>query len=185
MGEIGRVLDFFSDPNFVLVQSKPTELTKRNLMTGESVPVLSLSTGFFNDGSLSADDRWVTFRMGLPDGRASISVVPIGAGQASAKDIITLIQSDHYLGNPRWSPNGRYVYYLSEKSGRCGLYAQKFDPQAKKPVGEAKAVFFSPGERISLNYPKGAGFLDVAADKIVFTVDEITGNIFMVTPVSR
>jgi Tol biopolymer transport system component len=187
VGEIGRVLDFFSDPNFVLVQAKPTELAKRNLKTGDSAPVLSLSagSGFFNDGSLSADNRWIAFRAGLPDGRVAISVVPIGAGAASIKDVVPLIESDHYLGNPRWSPNGRYVYFLSEKSGRCGLYAQKFDPQAKKPVGEARAVFFSSGERINLNFPKGAGFIDVAADKIVFTVDEITGNIFLVTPVAR
>jgi dipeptidyl aminopeptidase/acylaminoacyl peptidase len=185
VGEIGRLLDFFSDPGFALVQSKSTELVKRNLKTGENAPLLALPAGFFNDGSLSADNRWVAFRAGLPDGRASISVVPVGAGAASIKDVVPLIESDHYLSNPRWSPNGRYVYYLSEKSGRCGLYAQKFDPQAKKPLGDAQAVFFSRGERTNLNFPKGGGFMDVAADKIVFTVDEITGNIFLVTPVAR
>jgi hypothetical protein len=36
-----------------------------------------------------------------------------------------------------------------------------------------------------LNFPKGGGFIDVAADKIVFTVDEIMGNIFLVTPIAR
>jgi Tol biopolymer transport system component len=196
VGEIGRVLDFFADPNFVLVQSKPTELSKRNLKTGESTSLFVLAAGFLNDGSLSPDNKWVAFRTGLPDGRASISVVPIGgqaaisavpagAGAASAKDVVPLIVSDHYLSNPRWSPNGRYVYYLSEKSGRCGLYAQKLDPRTKKPVGDAQAVFFSSGERINLNYPKGNGFIDVAADKIVFTVDEVAGNIFLVTPVVR
>ena len=184
-GEIGRVLDFFSDPSFALVQSKSTELVKRNLKTEENAPLLALPAGFLNDGSLSADNRWAVIRTGLPDGRVAISVVPIGAGQASAQDVIPLIQSDHYLSNPRWSPNGRYVYYLSEKSGRCGLYAQKFDPQAKKPLGDAQAVFFSRGERINLNFPKGGGFIDVAADKIVFTVDEIMGNIFLVTPIAR
>ncbi len=183
VGEIGRVLDFFFDPNFVLVQAKSTELAKRNLKTGENALLLALPAGFLNDGSLSADNRWAVIRTGLPDGRVAISVVPIGAGQASA--VIPLIQSDHYLSNPRWSPNGRYVYYLSEKSGRCGLYAQKFDPQAKKPLGDAQAVFFSRGEHTNLNFPKGGGFIDVAADKIVFTVDEITGNIFLVTPVAR
>jgi Tol biopolymer transport system component/predicted Ser/Thr protein kinase len=186
VGEIGRVLDFFSDPNFALVQSKSTELAKRNLKTGESVPILVLAGGgFLNDGSLSPDNKWIAYRTGLPDGRAAISVVPAGAGAASAKDVVPIIQSDHFLGNPRWSPNGRYVYYLSERSGRCGLYAQKVDPQAKKPAGDAQAVFFTRGERINLNYPKGNAFIDVAADKIVFTVDEITGNIFMVTPVAR
>lgn len=186
VGEIGRVLDFFADPNFVLVQSKPTELAKRNLKTGESTPLLILAAGFLKDGSLSPDNNWVAFRTGLPDGQAAISVVPIGGqAPASAKSVVPIIQSKDYLSNPRWSPNGRYVYYLSERSGRCGLYAQKLDPRTQKPDGDARAVFFPRGERLHLNYPKGDGFIDVAADKIVFMVDELAGNIFLVTPVAR
>jgi eukaryotic-like serine/threonine-protein kinase len=184
-GETGRVLDFFSHPDWVLIQSKPNALAKRNIKTGETTPVLELPSGSLNDGHLSADNRWLVFRMGLADGRAAISIAPLGLVPASPRDIVPVVESDHYLSNPRWSPNGRYVYYLSEQSGRCGLYAQKLDPQTKKPLGEAQAVFFTQGERINLNFPRGLGFIDVAADKIILAVDEITSNIFLVKPVAR
>ncbi len=185
VGETGRVWDFFSPPDWVLVQTKPNALAKRNIKTGEMTPALELSAGFFNDGHLSADNRWVAFRTGLPDGRAAISVAPLGPGPASPREIVSIIESDHFLSNPRWSPNGRFVYYLSERSGCCGLYAQKLDPQTKKPLGQARAVFFTQGEHVNLNFPRGLGFIDVAADKIVFAVDEITSNIFLVKPAGR
>ena len=185
LGAIGRLIDFYADSSLALVLMKPTELDKRNLQTGESSPVLVLGSGFIGDASLSADNQWVAVRWGLPDGRAAVAVAPLGAGPAADKDLVTLAASERFLGNPRWSPNGRTVYYLSEESGRCGLYARKFDPRAGRPEGEARAVFFTSGERLSLNFPRGNGFIDVAADKIIFAVDEIASNIFLVTPVAR
>ncbi len=181
VGAIGQVWDFFPDPDSVLVQTPAGELAKRSLKSGENAIVLSLKEGFFNDGSLAPDGRWAAFRTGLPDGRASIAIVPVGPGPASPAEIIPLVVSDRFLSNPRWSPRGHYVYYLSERDGRCRLYAQKLDPGSKKPLGEAAAVFTSPSERIHLNYPLGNGFIDVAEDKIVFSVDEITGNVVLLT----
>ncbi|MCX6561204.1 MAG: protein kinase [Candidatus Aminicenantes bacterium] len=182
VGAVGKLLDFFSYPDFALVQADAKHLVKRRLSSGEQSVVLALQDGFFGDGSLSPDDRWAVYRAGLPDGRVSIAITPVGPAPASPSGIIPVAVSDRYVSNPRWSPNGGYVYFLSERDGRCRLYAQKLDPRSKKPQGEAQAVFTSPGERINLNYPMGNGFIDVAADKIIFTVDEASGNIVLLTP---
>ena len=184
VGAIGQLVDFFPDPSFALVDT-PAGLVKRSLKTGENTPVLKLSADALGNASLSADGRWAAVQRGFPDGRVAIEAVPIGAAPAEEKDLVTLAASDRYLGNPRWSPDGRTVYYLSEESGRCGLYARTFDPRAGKPGAPARAVFFSSRERFSLNYPRAFGFIDVAADKIIFAVDEITANIFLVTPIAR
>jgi serine/threonine protein kinase len=184
-GPIGRVVDFFSDPDFVLVRSKADELSKRNLKTGESAPVLTISPGHYDDGHLSPDDRWVVYLTGLPDGRAAISIAPLGPVPTPPSAVVTLIDSDDFLGGPRWSPNGRFVYFLSQKTGQCALYAQEVDPRSKRPLGEARLVYQSPSQRLNLNYPLGNSFIDVAADKIVFTVDGIASNIFRVVPKGR
>jgi eukaryotic-like serine/threonine-protein kinase len=185
VGPIGRVVDFFSGSDDVLVRTKPNELVRRNLKTGQATPVLTIPDGFYNDGHLSADNRWVVFRVGLPDGRAAIAVAPLGPAAATPRDIVTIIESERFLGNPRWSPNGRFVYFLSESSGRCGLYAQELDPRTKKPLGSSRAVFFTSGARYGLNYPMGNGYIDVAADKVIFSLDEATGNIYLVTPIAK
>jgi len=185
LGAIGRLIDFFSDPAYALVAAKPTELVKRNLKTGENAPLFVPGSGYITDASLSADNRWVALRLALPDGRVEIAALRLGLGPASAKDVVSLAVSDRYLGNPRWSPSGRFVYYLSEANGRCGLFAQPFDLLAGRPTGEGKPVFFTSAERLGLNFPRGNGFIDVAADKIIFAIDEISSNIFLVTPAAR
>jgi hypothetical protein len=185
LGPIGRVVDFFTGSDDLLVRTKPNELVRRNLKTNQVTPALTIPAGFYNDGHLSADNHWFVFRTGLPDGRAAIAVAPLGPAAAATRDIVTIIESDRFLGNPRWSPNGRFVYFLSEADGRCGLYAQELDPQTKATLGSPRAVYFSPSARYGLNYPMGNGFIDVAADKVIFSLDDATGNIFLVSPVSR
>jgi eukaryotic-like serine/threonine-protein kinase len=185
LGPIGRVVDFFTGSDDLLVRTKPNELVRRNLKTSQATPALTIPAGFINDGHLSADNRWFVFRSGLPDGRAAISIVPLGPTAAAPRDIVTIIESDRYLGNPRWSPNGRFIYFLSETGGRCGLYTQELDPRTKKPLGLPRAVFFTSGARFGLNYPMGNSFIDVAADKVIFSLDEATGNIFLVSPIAK
>jgi hypothetical protein len=157
-------------------------LVKRRLSSGESSAVLTLAEGSFMEGSLSPDNRWAVYRSSLPDGRVSIAIVPVGPVPVAPADVIPVAVSDRYMGNPRWSPQGQYIYFLSERDGRCRLYSQKVDSQTKRPFGAAVAVYTSPGERISLNYPLGNGFIDVAADKIIFTITEVIGNIVLLTP---
>ncbi len=185
LGPIGRVVDFFSESDDLLVRAKANELVRRSIKTGRMTPALRIPTGYYDDGHLSAEDRWIVFSTGLPDGRAAISIAPIGPTAAAPRDIRTVIESDRYLGNPRWSPNGRFIYFLSEASGRCGLYAQELDPRTKATLGSPRAVYFSPGARYGLNYPMGNGFIDVAADKVILEIDEAVGNIYLVTPVVR
>lgn len=185
LGPIGRVVDFFSGSYDILVKTKANELVKRNIKTGQVTPVLTIPDGFYNDGHLSADNRWIVFRTGLSDGRAAIAVAPLGPSAAATRDIVTIIESDRFLGNPRWSPNGRFVYFLSEADGRCGLYALEVNPQTKKPRGLPRAVFFTSGARYWMNYPMGNGYIDVAQDKVVFSLDEVTGNIFLVSPIAK
>ena len=54
-----------------------------------------------------------------------------------------------------------------------------------EPVEEAREVYFSPDSKFHLNFPIGNGTIGVAADKIIFNVTEMTGNIFLAKPKSR
>ncbi|MGD2294723.1 MAG: protein kinase [Candidatus Aminicenantes bacterium] len=179
------ILDFFPNTDFVLVQVHPEELEKMNLQTGERSPVLSVERGSISDASLSSDGEWIAYLFEKPDGLAAIRIAPTGEIPGSGKQKIQIIEDDRNLSRPDWSLNGRYLYFLSQKTDRWAIHAQELDPRTKEPVGDSREVYFSPESRFHLNFPIGNGMVSVAADKIIFYVAEMRGNIFLAKPKSR
>jgi serine/threonine protein kinase len=173
------ILDFFPDTDFALVQVDPDKLEKMNLRNGEKSPALAVEKGSISDASLSPDGEWISYLTNEPDGRAVIWIAAIGGEADLGKQRILITEDDRYLSRPDWSLNGRYLYFLSEKNDRWTIYAQELDRRTKEPIEEAREVYFSPDSKFHLNFPIGNGCIGVAADKIIFKVTEMTGNIFL------
>lgn len=179
------VAGFFPGNEFALVRRKPNELEKMSLRTGESRVVLASDSEVITDASVSSDGKWIAWLAALPDGRAAIRVSPVGDTPADAGSAITSVEAGYYLGNPDWSPNGRWLYYLSEKNGRASIFARELEPRTKRPVGDEREVFRSTESRLYMNFPVGNGMIGVAADRIVFEATSMTGNIFLARPQGR
>ncbi len=177
-----QMICFYSDAHYVLVAGRRNELFRLNVESGEKIPVLAVESGFIADATLSPDDCWISFLVGKPDGRAAICLAPLGTAPVSEKESILVCEDDHCLRSPKWSPNGRLLYYLSERDGSCCLYAQRLDPASKRPVGGAISVYHAHQARFRLNFPPGSGTIGIARDKIIFHVSEITGNIYLAKP---
>ncbi len=81
---------------------------------------------------------------------------------------------------PRWSPNGDLMYLLSNREGFTCIWAQPLDPETKQPAGAAFAVQHfhhtqrSPGAVHVVMLDR-----DVARDKIVIPLAELSGNIWL------
>ena len=112
----------------------------------------------------------------------ALDIAPLSGSRIALSNPVRLFDEDRYLGSPAWSPDGEYVYYLSERDGRCSIWAQKLDFKTKKPVGESKEVYRSPQNRWNLNFPRGDGTISVARDKIAFWVGEAKGNLYLAAP---
>jgi Tol biopolymer transport system component len=179
------VLGFFPDNRSALVQVVPKEIEKLDLQTGKRTVVLSSRQDIIEVARLSPDGKWITWLAGEPDGRAAIRIdaaeTPPGGGQ----ETLTVAEADYYLGSPAWSPNGRYLYYLSEKNGRCALFVRELDPRTKRPLGEEREVFVPSEIRLMMNMPKGNSAIGVAKDRIIFTATELSGNIYLAKPKKR
>jgi len=180
-----QVRDFFSDRDSALVQYKTNLMVRQNLVTGNRTTVLDTGVNRLRSASLSHDDRWLALAVGRPDGRVAIYVAPVRNQSVPEEDWVLISEDDHYLDSPKWSPNGRLLYYLSEKSGECGIWAQRFDPAAGKPLGGAFVAFFPKSARRGLNMPAGNGALGVAPDRLIFYMVEGSGNVYLATPKSR
>jgi len=179
------VTGFFPGNDVALALFKPSELERVDLRTGERKAILSSPQDVIQDASLSPDGKWIAWLAGEPDGRAAVRISPVEPAQDGAPGTITVAEADYYLGQPDWSPSGRWLYYLSQKNGRCSLFARELDPRTKAPVGEEREVFASTEIRLWLNFPIGNGAISVAADKIVFEGSAMIGNIYMAKPKKR
>lgn len=179
------ILDFFPNSDSVLIRGDPDKLERMDLSTGKRSLVSTVKTGSIMDASLSPDGRWVSYLTSKQDGRAAIGIVSAAEAPVSAKQSIRITEDDRYLSCPEWSPSGRYLYFLSQRSDPCAIYAQKLDPWTKQPLGEAREVYVSPESRFHLNFPIGNGTIGVATDKIIFHACEMSGNIFLARPKSR
>ena len=179
------VLGFFPGNGSVLVRSNPTEIGKLDLRTGDLKAVLNSQPDAIADACVSPDGEWLAWLAALPDGRAAIRISRLGGSQGGPQAAFTVEEAEYFLGPPAWAPNGRYLYYLSERYDQTSLCVREFSPGAKKPVGEDREVFHSPSGRLMLNFPMGNATTAVAADRIVFTVTDATGNICLARPKKR
>lgn len=173
---------FFPGNDFALARFKAAELEKVDLRTGARQVILSVPPDIVEDACVSPDGRWIAWLAGRPDGRAAIRISPAEPDRGRGPGWITVAEADHYLGQPDWSPNGRWLYYLSERTGRCSLYARELDPRTQAPRGEEREVLDTSASRLRLNFPKGNGAIGVAADRIVFEATGMTGNISVAAP---
>jgi len=179
------VFGFSPDDRFALVRDNPNGAETMDLRTGQRTVVLSSPRDVIEDMCLSPDGKWLAWLAGEPDGRAAVRVSPLEGGQGRPQGYVTVAEADYYLGSPAWSPNGRWLYYLSEKKGRCSLFVRELVSGTKKPLGEEREVFSSVESRLMLNFPKGNGTIGVAKDRIVFEGTAMTGNIYVAKPRKR
>ncbi len=179
------IWDFFADGSSALIESLPGLVVRQNLSTGSRTPLLEHSASQLSSASLSYDDRWLAFALGKPDGKIAIYVAPVRNQLVPEKDWTLIYQDEHYLAYPKWSPNGKLLYYLSAKDGKCAIWAQRLDPVTRKPFGAASMVFRPSGTSQDLNAPRGNGTLGIAPDRLIFYMSEGSGSIYMATPKPR
>jgi eukaryotic-like serine/threonine-protein kinase len=74
-----------------------------------------------------------------------------------------------------WSPDGKLLYDTLDRDGFLCIWTQRLDPATMRAGGAPYAVFHSPHNvRISID-----NWLDIGRDKILFSMGERTGNIWM------
>jgi Tol biopolymer transport system component/DNA-binding winged helix-turn-helix (wHTH) protein len=130
----------------------------------------------------SPDGRWIVFTAFLKSQRfeSAVFVVPASGGKW-----IRITDGRHWDDKPRWSPDGKTIYFLSRPGGFFNVWGIHFDPIERKPVGQPFQLsnFNSPRLMIS-GWMSGTGF-SLAQDKMVLTMAEESGNIWVLDDVDH
>ena len=160
------------------VGTAPARVSLFDLQTRRMIPLLTQSSWALWNPRFSPDDRWISFNATKP-GQSRIFVAPFGrAGLIPESDWIPVTEGV-WDDKPRWSPDGNLLYFMSERDGSRCIWAQRLDV-LKHPAGPAFPVFHAHDARRSLlSVQVGALELSLSRDKIIFNMNERSGNIWM------
>lgn len=183
--DCGRPTDWSANQRYILFRRSGAN------HPGEGLMALDLNTrqqfGVANDpeesihsGSFSIDGKKVAFHT-RPKGKAAqLYVAPFHEGHVATRVAWIPVGSGF---SPVWAPDGRKLYFISERDGSRCIWSQELTPGSSRPAGEAVAVHHFHGAGSSLlltsgGSPSHAG-LSLAAGKLVFAMERLSGNIWM------
>ena len=133
-------------------------------------------------GRLSPDEKWVAFSgWHSGDQKREILVTPFMADGNVDDSQVIQVANEHANREPIWSPDGRRIYFLSDRDGAVCVWARDVDPVTKRPVGEAFGVahFHNAARLVRGPTSDSASIgLSMARDFLVLTLSDTNGNIW-------
>jgi Tol biopolymer transport system component/DNA-binding winged helix-turn-helix (wHTH) protein len=131
---------------------------------------------FLYQTRLSPDGRWIVFEAvaKTPKLESALYVIPVAGGTWTR-----ITDGRHWDDKPRWSPDGRTIYFISGIDGFFNVWGIRFDPTTGKPVGQPFKL--SKFDRPRLMIPRWippVGF-SLTQDKFVLTMAQESGNIWV------
>jgi tricorn protease-like protein len=172
-------VDFFDGGQQALVRRWGQGLSSIVLENGDERQILDPDEQALLDADLSRDDRWLAIKLGHPDDTVSITILPFADADASPDDWIHVAGGDSWVGAPRWSADGRILYYLSARDDFICVWGQHLDSKTKAPIGKPFPVVHL--HAASMNMMAMARFmwnLEVGADRLVFNAGEMSGDVY-------
>ncbi len=174
--DCGMTLSWTNDARQVLFKMG-SRIGLLELPGGRQVPLLDHGNDQLWEPELSPDGRWVVFLMVHASDRHSIEVAPFRPG-VKPEEWITAVPGRAENDKPRWSPDGRLLYFTSTRDGYHCIWAQRLNAD-KTPAGSPFTVlhFHSTARSLS-NVNLYELEMSLAQDRLVFVLGERRGNIW-------
>jgi len=130
----------------------------------------------------SPDSRWISFiaAKAFDAGVSTIYVVSVSGG-----DWKRVTEGKYFDDKPRWSPDGRKLYFISNRTGFFNVWGIGFDPANGQPVGEPFRVtaFENPSQMILPDVITME--IALAANRLILPIMEVSGGIWILENVER
>ncbi len=157
-----------------------SEVAMYDTLTKESRTILSAPGASVGEATWSPQDRYILFTVSLHHANAQVFAArfPPGA-KAPDRRWIAITGPTESTDKPRWSGDGRTIFYFSNRDSAWCIWGRHFDPIFGVPSGSPfpiqhyHSLDFSPAEISSRSLN-----LSVAGDSIYLNVAELNGTIW-------
>ncbi len=183
----GTISGISRDGNFILYEPVKDEDLLTFDVKQRKVIKLALRAGpdsVLSGARFSPNEKWIAFHS--VEGAAKttrIWIAPLNRERPAAQaDWIAITDGTSVAQNPGWSPNGKVLYFMSERDGFRCLWGQPIDAGTGKPKGDPFALRHLHSARQSLRGLASEGYLvglSSGAGRVVFAFPELTGNIWL------
>lgn len=167
------------DGNKIIFSTGETIYEKASSGAGEEKELLKKPGESLNPVSWSHDGRFLLYvQQNTPKTGNDIWVLPLSDSGAGERKPVLLLATEFNENQPRLSPDGRWISYQSNDSGRAEIYVRPFDAsgpalgQGKWQVskdGGVAARWRADGKQIIFRAPDGSPMaVDVTANGAAF-----------------
>ena len=175
-----RPTDWSSDEKTLLIfASTPYQINLLDVATHQQTPLVKHPTEHLLYGHFSPDNRWISFTIRTSPTRARVAIAPFNGPRSIPESAWIMIADVSTEDWANWSPDGRTLYFPSERDGHRCLWGQRIDTVGHRPVGEPFAAWHFHG-RASYAYCCQDGW-SAAAGRIAIALKEDTGNIWLMS----
>jgi Tol biopolymer transport system component/DNA-binding winged helix-turn-helix (wHTH) protein len=126
----------------------------------------------------SPDGRWIVFEAEENKPivhKATIYVTPATGGEPWT----TITEGNHWDDKPRWSPDGRIIYFLSDRRGFFNVWGIHFDPVKGRAEGEPFQVTAFDNPRLMVAEVIPDVGLSFTQDQLIVNVSQVSGSIWV------
>ena len=130
----------------------------------------------------SPDQRWITF-LAHDLSAASTSTVYVAPAAGGAWRAIT--DGSWFDDKPRFGPDGRVLYFVSNRTGVRNVWGRRFDPATGVPVGDAFPVTSFRTAQFVLSAQAVQMEIAIAPTQLLLPMTESRSDIWMLDRIDR
>ena len=182
----GRRLAFFS-----CCENGKSSLRLKEISDTTSTGQSPFESGFHVPSDWSSDGRFIIYKQGDPTTQSDVWVLPLFGDQKP----FPLLQTQFEEKHARFSPDGRWIAFVSNESGREEVYVARFEnPSEKWSIstsggssprwnGNGKELFYLSSDKklMSVSVKTGTTTFEAGVPAVLFKVDSITEDDYDVT----
>jgi hypothetical protein len=115
------------------------------------------------------------------ENRRQVFVVPYTGQWSPPESWISVTDGSALDREPRWSPDGNRIYFLSDRDGFRCIWARNLDAKTKQPLKSIYPAVHLHDSHLSLLHIPNTGNVSICpvGDKLIFAMGELSGNIWM------
>ncbi len=130
----------------------------------------------------SPDQRWITFLAHdlLYASTSTIYVTPTAGGPWQA-----MTDGTWFDDKPRWGPDGRILYFVSNRTGIANVYARRFDSATGTPIGDPFPVTSFRSPQFVLTPRTVQMDIAITATQLLLPMTESRSDVWMLDQVDQ